>query len=228
MEALSLLPPNTTQKLDAKGNKLVQKHVGRILYYAQMVSMTVLMALSSIVIEQTKVTEKTMARCMQVLDYLLGHADAKVRYHALDMIFNIHTNTSYLSEEKARSHMCGHFFMGWMPQDAKPIHLNGVFHVSTTILHFVVDSAAKAELGALHHNCQTRIVFQLTLAKMGHPQPRTPVHCGNATAAHITNKTIKRQCLRSIDMRFFWIGDRVAQEMYAPKWHPAQEKITDY
>jgi hypothetical protein len=46
------------------------------------------------------------------------------------------------------------------------------FHVSTTILRFVVASAAEAELGALYHNCQTGIIFRLTLADMGHPQPK--------------------------------------------------------
>jgi hypothetical protein len=159
MEAQTPLPPNSTPKLDTKGIKRVQKIVGRILYYARAVNMTVLMALSSITIEQTKATEKTMARCTQLLDYLSGHADTKVRFHASDMILNIHSNASYLSEAKARSRTCGHFFMGWMPQDGEPICLNGAFHVSTTILHFVVASTAKAELGALYHNCQTGIIF---------------------------------------------------------------------
>jgi hypothetical protein len=49
--------------------------------------------------------------------------------------------------------------MGWMPKDGEPIRLNGAFHISTTILHFVVASAAEAELGALYHNCQTGIIF---------------------------------------------------------------------
>ncbi len=43
------------------------------------------------------------------------------------------------------------FFMGWMPKNGESIHMNGVFHVSTTILRFVVASAAEAELGALYH-----------------------------------------------------------------------------
>ncbi len=68
--------------------------------------MTVLMALSSIAVEQTKVTEKTMAQCMQLLDYLSGHANAKVRFHVSDMILNIHLDASYLSEAKARSRTC--------------------------------------------------------------------------------------------------------------------------
>jgi hypothetical protein len=110
--------------------------------------------------------------------------------------------------------------------DAKGI--NGAFHVSTTILHFVVASAAKAELGALSHNCQTGIIFQLTLTEMGHPQPKPPVHCNNATAVGIANNTIKRQCSQSMEMRFFWIGDKIAQQMYNLKWHPGQDNLADY
>ncbi len=72
------------------------------------------------------------------------------------------------------------------------------------------------------------IFFQLTLTDMGHPQPKTPVHCDNATAVGIANNTIKRQRLRAMEMRFFWIGDKVAQEMYALKWHPGQENLADY
>jgi hypothetical protein len=63
---------------------------------------------------------------------------------------------------------------------------------------------------------------------MGHPQPKTPVHCDNATAVGIANNIIKRQRLRAMEMRFFWIGDKVAQEMYALKWHPGQENLADY
>jgi hypothetical protein len=63
---------------------------------------------------------------------------------------------------------------------------------------------------------------------MGHPQPKTPVHCDNATAVGIVNNAIKRQCSRSMEMRFFWIGEKVAQEMYALKWRPGQENLADY
>ena len=155
--------------------------------------MTVLMALSSIAVEQTKATERTMEKCTQLLDYLAGHADVKIRFHASNMIMNIHSDASYLSEAKAQSREYAHFFLGWIPTDDAPIRLNGAFHVSTTILRFVVASAAEAELGALYHNCQTGVIFRLTLSDMGHPQPQTPVHCDNATAVGIANNTIKRQ-----------------------------------
>ncbi len=104
------------------------------MYYAQAADMTVLMALSTIAADQTKVTKRTMERCTQLLDYLAHNADAKVRFHASDMILNIHSEASYLSEAKARSRACGHFFMGWMPKNVETIQLNGEFHVSMTTM----------------------------------------------------------------------------------------------
>ena len=163
--------------------------------------MTLLMALSTIAKSQAKPTENTMVQCIQLLDYLVTHADAKIRFYTSDMIMNIHSDASYLSESKARSRACSHFFMGWKPVDGKPIKLNGTFYTNSVILKFVVASAAEAELGALFHNCQDGIVFCQTLADMGHPQPKTPVHCNNVTAVGIGNNTIKRQQLRSIEMQ---------------------------
>ena len=108
------------------------------------------------------------------------------------MVINIHSDTLYLSESKAQSRTCGHFFMKSTPINGKPIKLNRAFYINTTIMRFVVASAAEAELGALLQNCQDGMIFRITLANMGHPQPKTPVHCDNATAVRITNDTIKR------------------------------------
>ena len=190
--------------------------------------MMVLMARRFIAMEQTRAIERALARCTQLLDYPVGHPDAKVRYRASDMIMNIHSDMSYLSKEKTRSRTCGHFFLGWVPKDGKPIWLNSAFHVSTMILRFVVASAAEVELGALYHNCQTGVIFQITLTDMGHPQPNTHVHCNNATAVGIANNTIKCQHSRSMEMRFFWVGDKIAQEMYDLQWHPGQGNLANY
>jgi hypothetical protein len=130
------------------------------------------------------------------------------------MILNIHSDASYHLEAKAPSCACGHLFMGEMPKDGEPICLNGACHLSMTILKFVVASAAEAELGALYHNCQTGIVFCPTLTYLGHPKPKSPINCNNPTVVGIANKTIKRQRSCSMETQFFWIGDKVAQEMY--------------
>jgi hypothetical protein len=94
-----------------------------------------------------------------LLDYLATNEMAKIRFHASNTILNIHSDASYLSETGARSRACGHFFVGWMPKDNKPIQSNDVFHTNSTIMRFMVASAADAKLGALCHNCQTGIIF---------------------------------------------------------------------
>ena len=118
--------------------------------------------------------------------------------------------------------------MGWMPKNGEPIKLNGAFYMSSSIMRFAVSSAADAELGALFHNCQARMIFRQTLKDLGHPQPKTPVHCDNATTVGIANNTVKRQQSRMMEMRFFWVGDKVAQEIYDVTWHPGMGNLADY
>ncbi len=159
-EAQSPLPIDTTRPLGDKEIKAVQKIVGSMLYYAQAVDMTVLMALSTIASKQTKGTERTMEKALQVLDYLATHPDATVRFRATDMVMNIHSDMLYLLEPNSRSRACGHFFLGWLPVDGQPIHLNGAFHMLCLILRFVVASTAEAESGG--------IIFKLSRTSQDH------------------------------------------------------------
>jgi hypothetical protein len=66
------------------------------------------------------------------------------------------------------------------------------------------------------------------LADLHHPQTKTLVHCDNATAIGIANNTVKHQHSRSMEMRFFWIGDKIAQDIYGLSCHPGQENLADY
>jgi hypothetical protein len=144
------------------------------------------------------------------------------------MVLIIHSGVSYLSEPNARSRACGHFFMGSLPVNGKPITLNGAFHTLCLILRFVVALAAKAELGALFLNCQEGMIFKSTLEDLGQPQPKIPVHCDNATAVSIANNTIKRMRSRALEMRYFWTCEKDAQNVYSFKWHPGMENLADY
>jgi hypothetical protein len=172
--------------------KQVQCVIGSILYCAQAIDLTVLMALSTIVSKQAKGTESTMKKFKQLLDYLATHPNATVRFYASDMILNIHSNTSYLSKANAHSHACGHFFMRWKPDMTRPIKLNRAFFTLCTILRFVVVCAAEAKLGALFLNCKQATIFRLMLKEMGHPQPPTPINSDNSTAngVGIANNTL--------------------------------------
>jgi hypothetical protein len=70
------------------------------------------MPLNDIATEKTKVTGKTQAATNQLLGYLATHPDAAIRYHASDMILQIHSDASYLSVSNARSRLGGLFFLG--------------------------------------------------------------------------------------------------------------------
>jgi hypothetical protein len=126
-KAQAPLPIDISQKLSPDEIKEIQRVIGSILYYACAVDITVLMALSSIAIEQSKGTTNTMAKAKQFLDYLATYPDTTICFHSSDMIMNIHSNASFFSESDARSRACSHFFMGWSPKDGNPIKLNGAF-----------------------------------------------------------------------------------------------------
>ena len=120
------------------------------------------------------------------------------------MVLNIHSVASYLSEPIARSQACGHFFMGSVPSDRKPIKLKGAFHTLCSISKCVVASAAEEELGAFFMNCKEGMIFKATLKDLGHPQPKIPVHCNNVAVIDIANNTIKCQRLRAMEMRKYF------------------------
>jgi hypothetical protein len=114
-EAQRPLPADSSPLLDDKQKQRVQQIVGSILYYARAVDMTVLMALSTIAMSQAKPTEHTMERCLQLMDYLATHSDAKIRFYASDMVMNIHSDASYLSESKRREAEHADIFYGKHP-----------------------------------------------------------------------------------------------------------------
>ena len=79
------------------------------------------------------------------------------------MILNIHSDTSYLSETRAQRRSAGHYFMGPVPKQNKPIPVTGNIYVLCGILKFVVASAAEAELGAFFMNAKEGELLRLIL-----------------------------------------------------------------
>jgi hypothetical protein len=110
------------------------------------------------------------------------------------MILNVHSDALYLSAPCPHSRACGYFFLGSLPVDGNPIKLNSAIQITCKILKLVATSAPEAKLGALFLNAQEAKVLCLTLDKLGHPQPPTPIHISNTTTVGIVNNTIKQQC----------------------------------
>jgi hypothetical protein len=149
------------------------------------------------------------------------------------MILYAHSDASYLSAPQARSRAGGHFFLSQQPTDCNKSptqqpRLNGPIHTTCHILRNVMASAAEAEVGTLFLNDQDALPLRVTLEELGHPQPPTPMQTDNSTAAGFANDTIKQKRSKAIDMRFYWIKDRVRQKQFLIYWCPGPDNLGDY
>ena len=54
-----------------------------------------------------------------------------------------------------------------------------------------------------------RRFLRLTLQVLGHPQPVSPIHCDNITAAGIANGTAKKQKPQLMEKHYFFICNQV-------------------
>jgi hypothetical protein len=68
----------------------------------------------------------------------------------------------------------------------------------------------EAEFAGLFHNAKDGAMIRNILNELGWPQPPTPIQTDNSCAAGITNGTIRQQKSKAMDMRFYWVQDRVA------------------
>ena len=94
------LPNDFTEKLPPKSVTIIQKIIGTILYYARIIYHTMLVALSTISRQHTKATINTWTHLKQLLDYCATHPNDTIRYKESNMVLQIHSDASYLSEPK--------------------------------------------------------------------------------------------------------------------------------
>jgi hypothetical protein len=143
------------------------------------------------------------------------------------MILHIHSDASYLSEKKAKSRAGGFFNMGSGIKTNKKLN-NGTILISSKVLKHVMSSAAEAEIGAVFINAKEGAVLRTTLEELGHKQPPTTMETDNTTATGYSNGTIKQKRTKSMDMRFYWIKDRVKQVQFHVYWGPGFNNLADY
>lgn len=223
--------------LTASGILFLQQVLGVLLHYGRAIDSTLLVTINSLASEQTRGTENTMKGVTQLLNYCATHPDAVVRFEASDMALKVVSDASYLTASKARSRIGGYFYLGKQPIDATiapapdatvPTTLNGPVEVNVEIFKSVLASAAEAELGGLYSNAKKAAVLRVTLDEMGHPQATTPIQTDNACAAGIANKTVKQRQSRAVNMRFYWVQDRVEQGEFLVYWSRGCDNDADY
>ena len=89
--------------------------------------------------------------------------------------------------------------------------MNGAILVVSNILKHVMSSAVKLELSGLFFNGKEATTTRATLLALHYPQPLTLINNDNNTAIGIATDTVKQRRSKAVDMRFYWICDRVRQ-----------------
>jgi hypothetical protein len=92
----------------------------------------------------------------------------------------------------------------------------------------VVISAAEAELGAAFQNAQKGAQFRNTLIELGYPQQPTPILVDNTVAEGLANNTVNAKRSKSIDVRFFWLRDRVKHGEFTIQHLKGRWNISDF
>jgi hypothetical protein len=223
--------PDNSHKLPADEVTRLQQIIGVFLYYARAVDSTMLVALGTLAAAQTQATTNTTKLVTQFLDYAATHPDASVCYFPSEMILHIHSDASYLSEPGARSRAGGLFFLGNnLLKSSAPISpvINGAIHINSQIMKNVLASAAEAEVAACFLNAQDACMLRTTLTDLGHQQPPTPIQTDNQCAQGILNDTVKQKRSKAIDMRFYWLKDRICQKQFHVHWAPGLTNMADY
>jgi hypothetical protein len=105
---------------------------------------------------------------------------------------------------------------------------NGAILNIAKVTVVVVSSAAEAELRALFMNAREAVYLQRILAKMGHPQPNTPIQTNNSTAEGVINSKIQPKHTKSMDMCFEWLKDREAKEQFCLYWRSGKTNLANY
>jgi hypothetical protein len=71
-------------------------------------------------------------------------------------------------------------------------------------------------------------MLRTTLNEMGHLRPATPIQTDNAVAAGIANDKVKQCISKAINVRFYWIKDRVKNGKFLIHWRKGLDNNADH
>ena len=213
-----------TQPLTPEQYKSVERIVGKFLYYARAIDNTMAHMMNHLGSQKSKGTQKLMQAVTHFLNYAASNPSAKIIYRKSDMLYKVDSDAAYLVCPQARSRAGGYHYLGNKDNNL----FNGPIYILATIIKNVMASAAEAEVAGLFINANKAVPIRHTLIEMGHPQPPTPLKTDNTTAQGILTGKFRQKRSKSIDMRFWWLKDRIDQQQFKAIWGPGKENLADY
>jgi len=221
----TLKPDSTAQTpLTAAQILYVQEVVGVFLYYSRAVDPLMITAINKIGSRQAGADVSILPDIERFFQYAARWHSNVMRIHASDMILNVHSDASYLSETKARSRAGAFMCMGTELHGARP---NAPVLYLSVIISTIVDSATAAEYTAAFIAAQAATSLRLTLGELGYMQPATQITCDNACAVGIANDAFNQKRSKTIDMRYHCIRDQVRLGNFTVIWQPGKINLAD-
>jgi hypothetical protein len=202
--------------------KLLQSVVGTLLYYCRAVDPSICTAVHQLGSVQAKPTQDDMAKMERLLQYVSTHQNNGIRYHASNMVLQLMSDASYLSRPRARS-VCGcTSYFGLITA------INGPISCGSWMIDCVCASVAEAETAGGFRAAQTATSHRRIASDLGYPQPATVLRLDNTVAIGIASGSMNAKRSKSMDMRFFWLVDRVQQGQFIVSHVPGIWNIADH
>ena len=144
------------------------------------------------------------------------------------MILHVYSNRSYLSINKSRSWAGGYYFLSSNDSDLNKATKNGAIHVLYKILQNVMASAVDIEIAWSFENAKEVILMRNALVFLDYLQPPTLLQVDNTTAVNFAKNELKQKRSKAIDMWFYSLQDRSAQEQFKIYWKRSLNNYADY
>ncbi len=202
--------------------QLLQSVIGTLLYYTRAVDPSICTAVHELATNQSQPTLQDMDKMDRILRYVSTHQNMGIRYHASNMQCNMLSDASYLSRPRARS------VMGWTNYLGPPNGINGPISCGSKMINCVVASVAEAELGGGFQAAQITLRHRRTLHDLGYPQLPSLLRMDNSVAVALATGNINAKRSKTMDMRFFWLIDRVKQGHFTVEHIPGIWNIADH
>ena len=165
-----------------------------------------------------------MAAADRLLGYMKAHPDNALVFAKSDMTLKFFSDASYASKSQGRSVAGGYLYAG----NADDHALNGAIDSFSSNVGVVVGSAYEAEVAALYMNMQRAAWLRHVFDAFTFKQGPTPGVTDNAVAVAFANDTCKLSKSKSIDIRFYWIRDRVQQGHFTIAHVPGEDNVADF
>ena len=121
------------------------------------INLVMLVAISDLSKPQTSSNEQIIQKIIHLLSYATTYPDAKIRFHYSRIILYVHSNSSYLSVDLARSRIAGFFFLADNTKKPKDAKLNRVVHVASINLKNIMASTTEREIASTFDNAKDSI-----------------------------------------------------------------------